>query len=124
MWSFAARPRPKALARLGPDYQPDELARYLAVSGGETVEPFGTPGREAAIRNLSAIDPDVAAYAPLYRTARRVVGRAPTPYAATVALETWFRNAGGFVYEEQPAQARGVPPLVGFVTNTRAGIPR
>ena len=89
--------------------------------GGETVEPFGTPGREAAIRRLFAGNPSAAAYAPVYRIAQRVVGRAPTPYAATVALEAWFRNAGGFRYDEQPPQAPGLPPLVGFVTKTRAG---
>ena len=68
-----------------------------------------------------ASNPAIARYEPLYRLARRVVGRAATPYAAAVGLETWFRNAGGFTYDEQPPQTPGVPPLVGFVTKTRAG---
>ena len=78
-------------------------------------------GREALIDVLFANDPAVAAYAPLYRLAQRVVGNAPTPYAAAVALEAWFRTGGGFVYDEQPPQAPGMPALVGFVTKTRAG---
>ncbi len=95
--------------------------RELDVWGGVTVAPFGTPGRDAEIQRLFGSDPPVAAYAPLYRIARRVVGRAPTPYAAAVALEAWFRSGGGFVYDEQPPQAAGMPALVGFVTKTRAG---
>jgi transglutaminase-like putative cysteine protease len=127
VWSYAARPQPKALAQLGPDYPDDaDLSRDLAVAGGATFEPFGSPGRDAQIRRLSVNDPSgenpqLAAYLPLYRIARRVVGDAPTPYAAAVALEAWFRTGGGFVYDEQPPQAKSVPPLVGFVTKTRAG---
>jgi hypothetical protein len=50
-----------------------------------------------------------------------VVGDARTPYAAAVGLETWFRHAGGFAYDEQPGVVRGKPPLVGFVIDRRAG---
>ncbi len=121
VWSYAAQPRPKALARLGPDYPAGDLERDLAVWGGDTVEPFGTRRREVLIDVLFVNDPAVAAYAPLYRLAQRVVGNAPTPYAAAVALEAWFRTGGGFVYDEQPPQAPGMPALVGFVTKTRAG---
>jgi hypothetical protein len=37
-----------------------------------------------------------------------------------LALEEWFRQRGDFVYDEQPPEVKG-PPLVGFVTRTRAG---
>jgi transglutaminase-like putative cysteine protease len=38
-----------------------------------------------------------------------------------VALERWFRVTGGFTYSEQPAATPGLPPLVGFVVETRSG---
>ena len=122
-WSYAPEPPAKQLAALGPDY-PLSIAfseTYLSVWRDFSVQPFGTSGREAAIRDLMASEPTVARYAPLYRIAKRVVGQAATPYAAAVALETWFRHAGGFIYDEQPPQTPGLPPLVGFVTKTRAG---
>jgi len=53
--------------------------------------------------------------------ARQTVGRTRSPYAAVVALEQWFRATGGFKYSEQPLQAAGLPPLVGFVTRTKTG---
>src|SRR5205085_9857647 len=45
---------------------------------------------------------------------------ARTPYAATVALESWFRSRGGFTYTDHPAVFEPAP-LVGFVVQTRAG---
>jgi hypothetical protein len=56
----------------------------------------------------------------MYDTAQRVVGSAQTPYAAVLALESWFRQRGGFRYDELPPQADG-PPLVAFVSETKAG---
>jgi transglutaminase-like putative cysteine protease len=119
-WSYAPSPKPQALARLGAAY-PATLSRYLAVWGDETVPAFGAHGRPAALAHLFASDPSARSYRPLYRAAVRVVGNARTPYGAAVALETWFRSSGGFTYDEQPPQARGVPPLVGFVTTTHDG---
>ena len=120
VWSYAPRPKPAALAGLGAGY-PSTFGRYLAVWGDETVPAFGAPGRAAALAQLFGSDPSARAYRPLYRTALRVVGNARTPYAAAVALETWFRSSGGFTYDEQPPQAQGVPPLVDFVTRTHDG---
>jgi transglutaminase-like putative cysteine protease len=123
VWSYAPEPPAKRLAALGPDY-PLSIAfseTYLSVWHDRAVQPFGMAGRESDIRALMARDPAIGRYDPLYRLAKRVVGRAATPYAAAVALETWFRHAGGFTYNEQPPQTPGVPPLVGFVTKTRAG---
>jgi hypothetical protein len=58
----------------------------------------------------------------LYEEARRVTSAADTPYEAAVLLETWFRQAGGFTYDEQPpAPFGGTPPLVDFVLSTKRG---
>jgi Transglutaminase-like superfamily len=50
-----------------------------------------------------------------------VAGGAKSPYAATVALESWLRTGGGFVYDQHPPQPHGVPALVDFVTRTYRG---
>ena len=63
---------------------------------------------------------DFAPYRQMHALARRVVGSARTPYAAVLALESWFRRQGGFRYEELPPPSAGAP-LVAFVTQTRAG---
>jgi hypothetical protein len=60
-------------------------------------------------------------YAALYERARALTRGARSPYEAAVALELWLRTAGGFRYDEQPPQADGGPPLVAFVTRTKAG---
>jgi hypothetical protein len=60
-------------------------------------------------------------YAELYDRARAVAGETASPYAAAVALERWFRVTGGFTYSELPGRAPGLPPLVGFVVETRTG---
>jgi hypothetical protein len=63
----------------------------------------------------------IAAYQPLYDTALRVAGGAKSPYAATVALESWLRTGGGFVYDQHPPQSSDAPALVYFVTRTHRG---
>jgi hypothetical protein len=119
VWSYAPDPAPAALARSRPRY-PGALARYLAVDGRRFPR-FGAPGRERAVDEvLGDTSYALSAYRPLYRTAKRVVGRARTPYEAVLALESWFRVRGGFVYDEQPPRGAG-PPLVEFVTSTKAG---
>ena len=47
--------------------------------------------------------------------ARSVAGGAHSPYAAAVALESWFRTGGGFAYNQHPPRTRGKPVLVDFV---------
>ena len=56
----------------------------------------------------------------LYEVAHRVAGKATTQYGAVLALESWFRQTGGFRYDESPPRTSG-PPLVAFVTRTKAG---
>jgi protein-glutamine gamma-glutamyltransferase len=120
VWSYAPDPAPAVLATSKPRY-PSPAFRYLAVDG-RTFPAFARPGRENVVREMLA-DPDYesfAAYTPLYRAARRVVRSPDNPYAAVLALESWFRHRGGFVYDEQPPRVEG-PPLVSFVTKTKAG---
>jgi hypothetical protein len=56
----------------------------------------------------------------MYAAAQRVAGSAQSPYAAVLALESWFRQRGGFRYDESPPLVRDAP-LVAFVTRTKAG---
>jgi protein-glutamine gamma-glutamyltransferase len=121
-WGYAARPKPAELARSQPDYPPEiaEDGRYLSVDG-IAIPPFGASGRETWMSDLFANDSDLRPYAPVYEEARRIAGEATNPYAATVALEAWFRSGGGFVYDETPRIARQLPPLVFFVTRSKQG---
>jgi hypothetical protein len=120
VWSYAPDPSPSALARSRPRY-PNVTLRYLTI-GSRPFPAFGVAGRENVVRGMLD-DPSYesfATYKPLYAAARRVAGSSTTPYAAVLALEAWFREQGGFRYEEQPARVAG-PPLVAFVTETKAG---
>jgi transglutaminase-like putative cysteine protease len=117
VFSYAAQPTPRELARSEPRY-PDFLSSmYLAVEG-VSMPPFGSPNREAELQEIVDRDPRVRRYAGVYSQARDLVGDASNPYAATVALETWFRSGGDFAYDEQPGRNNG---LVRFVTSTRRG---
>ncbi len=121
VWSYAPSPAPAALAASKPRY-PALVHRYLEI-GSRVFPAFGLPGRETVVRSMLR-DPaysSFAAYERLYDAARRVVGSTGSPYAAVLALESWYRQRGGFSYDEQPPRATGDPPLVGFVTRTRAG---
>jgi hypothetical protein len=125
-WSYEPEPTPEQLAHSKPVY-PSLISgqgKYLFVDQRVTVPPFGTPGRETAIDWLltkSSHARELAPYRPLYRAALRVAGDARSPYAAAVALEAWFRTGGGFLYDQHPPRPDGTPPLVDFVTRTRAG---
>jgi transglutaminase-like putative cysteine protease len=120
VWSYAPDPVPAVLAMSKPRY-PAAARRHLSVDGRDFPS-FGSAGREIVAGQLFS-DPSyahLAAYRPLYTTARRVAGRAGSPYAAVLALEAWFRQRGGFRYDEQPTEVSGAP-LVQFVTRTKAG---
>ncbi len=95
VWSYAPQPTAAELED-SPARYPPELARD----------------------GLLAL-PRSAAYAPLWRAARETTRRARTPYERVVGLERWFRETGGFRYSNRPPV--GSPPLVAFVTRTRAG---
>jgi transglutaminase-like putative cysteine protease len=123
VWSYAPQPTPKELASSPADY-PAELAfdgRYLGLAHSSTVPPFGTAEHAAWARDYFSTDPEGVRYRPLYEAANRIAGKATNPYAAAVAIEAWLRSSGGFTYDEQPPHARGMPPLVQFVTKTKRG---
>ena len=118
-WSYSPRPTPRELLRSRANY-PQEASSFLAVQGDLTVPPFNDRNRDAVLRQLFGFDDDLAAYEPLYRQARAVVGRPRNPYGAVIALEAWFRT-GDFTYDETPPVVNGAPPLVSFVTTTKRG---
>ena len=123
-WSFAPQPSATDLAR-SPGSYPNALVTegYLDVEPGLTVPPFDVPDRDAVVRHLfqtHRLDGILRPYVPLFAQARRVVGRPTTPYAAAIALETWFRRTGGFTYDERPGR-QGDAPLADFVLRTKRG---
>jgi transglutaminase-like putative cysteine protease len=120
VWSFAARPSAAALRRSKPDYPP-ELGNEGLLDVGEdlTVPRFGTSNRAAEVISLVSGAPELYRYLPLARLAEHVAGRARTPYDAVEKLERWFVSSGLFRYSNHPTVLS--PPLVGFVTQTRAG---
>ena len=123
-WGFAPRPKPSALARSPADYPSliSEEGYYRTVERGILTPLFGDPGREQWAKETFAFDRSLRAYQPLYDRAVRIAGSARNPYAATVALEAWFRTGGGFTYDESPPKAPpGTPPLVFFLEQSKAG---
>ena len=123
VWSYAPQPSPAQLLRAPARYPRAVTNRSLTVAG-LSLPPFGAPGRKQLLAHLfarSGRDDRIEPYRALYRQAVAVAGRAKTPYEAAVAVETWLRSAGGFRYDEQPPPPRDLPPLVDFVTRTKAG---
>ena len=121
VWSYAPRPTPAELVHVLATY-PRALTRpgrELDLAPGVTAPPFGTPDRDARLFRLltGRLEP----YAEVFVRARSVAGETGSPYAAAVALEAWFRSTGGFTYSEQPGLTPGLPPLVGFVVDTKTG---
>jgi len=121
VWSYAPRPTPAQLVRVRALYPRVLTApgRELELTGRVNAPPFSAPGREQ--RMFALLTGRLQPYAELYDRARAVAGQTRSPYAAAVALERWFRVTGGFTYSEEPGSTPGLPPLVGFVVDTRAG---
>lgn len=121
VWSYAPRPQPADLARLGADYSPG-LGRFLDI-GRTRVAPFGTSGRDARVDALFDDERYVPLwpYEQLWKDARRLRAGAKTPYGAVVAIETWLRTTGGFTYDETPPPTGGLPPLAHFVAEGKRG---
>ncbi len=121
VWSYAPEPTPRQLSRSKAAYPQDLSGRFLMVEG-VSLPAFGVAGRERRMSEILARDdPALRPYDGLYRQARQVVGTPNNPYAAVVALETWFRGQGGFVYDESPPRRLGTSALVSFVTSTKRG---
>jgi transglutaminase-like putative cysteine protease len=123
VWSYVPQPKPSQLLKIQGNY-PQALDRYLEIVY-QPVPDYASPGRSAQMAvffERYATDFAVSTNRRLYDIARQVTERAHTPYAATVALEAWFREEGGFRYSEHPGlPAGGIPPLVWFVTEEKAG---
>jgi transglutaminase-like putative cysteine protease len=121
VYSYAPRPVPAQLARVGPDY-PTGLDRFLQI-GRTQVEPFGAGGRDARVERLFGDERYLALwpYEGLWNEAKRLRAGARTPYGAVVAIETWLRSTGGFVYDESPPRTGGLPPLAHFVAEGKRG---
>jgi transglutaminase-like putative cysteine protease len=120
VWSHTARPSPSALRRSPADY-PIQLRNdgMLDVGDGVTLPTFGAPNRGANVLAFVANEPKLAPYLPLARLAEGVAGGTADPYDAVESLQSWFLTTGGFHYANHPAV--GKPPLVAFVTRTKAG---
>jgi transglutaminase-like putative cysteine protease len=123
VWGYTPQPLPSRLAKSPADYPP-EIAfdrQYLLLQHSVAVPPFGSREYGEWARTYFGDTVEGQRYRPLYDVANRIAGRATNPYAAAVALEAYFRSAGGFVYDEHPPRAGGAPPLVDFVTRTKRG---
>ena len=122
VWSYAPDPAPAMLGGLEARATRPRADAYLDAREPGVPALSAHPGARRRVRALLE-DPVVRLFWPysaLYAAARRVVGGARTPYESVLALESWFRHRGGFRYDESPPQVSG-PPLVGFVTRTKAG---
>lgn len=123
VWSYAPRAKPSQLNRFQGDY-PDSLERYLEIVY-QPVPEWSTPSRSALMAvffDQNTDDFQVTANRALYEIATGVTARARSPYQAVVALESWFREGGGFTYDETPSQPLGgEPALVHFAESSKAG---
>lgn len=123
VWSHVPRAKPSELLQFGGNY-PEALDRYLEVVY-QRLPDWGTESRSAIMAvffDENRTNFQIAAQKPLYDRARDVTASASTPYEAAVLLEAWFREGGGFAYDEQPPRALGgIPPLVAFVTEFQRG---
>ncbi len=123
VWSYEPRPTPDRLARVKAMYPPPIAQgwHHLGIGLGALAPPFGTPRRDEWVESVIGDWRVPGAYRALYHKARAVVGRAETQYGAVVALESWFRDSGRFIYDQHPPGTPGLPPLVGFVIQTHRG---
>ena len=108
VWGYKPQPTPAQLARSPADY-PAQIAVDGAYLRGRhratSVPPFGSPDHDVWADLLLREQPRrLGATGRSTSPPEDVAGKAQNPYAATVALEAWFRSAGGFVYDEQPPQ--------------------
>jgi transglutaminase-like putative cysteine protease len=120
VWSYDPHATAAELRRSPPDYPP-ALARddFFAVGRGVAMPAFGARDRAGVVHDLLTVNPDLYQYRPLALLAEQLAGRARTPYDAVARLENWFVASGEFHYSNHPPVI--APPLVNFVTRTRAG---
>ncbi|HKC77428.1 MAG TPA: transglutaminaseTgpA domain-containing protein, partial [Gaiellaceae bacterium] len=120
VWSYAPQLTAADLRR-SPAVYPAALTRgdFFDVGRGVAMPVFGARDRKGWVESLLSANPELNAYRPLQRVAEQVAGSARTPYDAVARLEKWFLVSGGFRYSNHPPDIS--PPLVTFVTQTRAG---
>lgn len=122
VWSYVPRPNPSDLNTFRGGY-PDAAKRYLEIVYEEVPE-WGTRGRDTLMDVFfgSSNEFDITVLESVYDAATGVTSQAQSPYEAAALLETWFREAGGFTYDEQPpAPVGGTPALVDFVNGPKRG---
>jgi transglutaminase-like putative cysteine protease len=122
VWSYVPRPNPSELNSFRGSY-PEAAKRYLEVVYQQVPE-WGTEGRETLMDVFfgASNEFEIAALESVYDAAKGITSQAQSPYEAAALLETWFREAGGFTYDEQPpAPIGGTPALVDFVNETKRG---
>jgi protein-glutamine gamma-glutamyltransferase len=124
VWSYVPNAQPSELAEFDGEY-PAAAERYLEVVY-EAVPAWNASGRDTQMsvffNATHADDSKILALESVYQAATGVTADARSPYEAAVLLETWFREAGGFTYDEQPPlPIGGDPPLVDFINNTKRG---
>ncbi|HXV34893.1 MAG TPA: transglutaminaseTgpA domain-containing protein [Gaiellaceae bacterium] len=122
VWSYAPRPNPSELNTFRGDY-PEAAERYLEVVY-QPVPEWATQDRDTVMDVFfgASEEFEISALESVYEAALGVTSGAQSPYEAAALLETWFREAGGFVYDEQPpAPIGGTPALVDFVNETKRG---
>jgi transglutaminase-like putative cysteine protease len=123
VWSYVPQAKPSQLANFDGEY-PAAAERYLEVVY-EGAPAWNAADRERQMEVFFEIrqdDSKINAIESVYQAALGVTSGSRSPYEAAVLLETWFREAGGFTYDEQPPlPIGGEPPLVDFVNNTKRG---
>jgi protein-glutamine gamma-glutamyltransferase len=124
VWSYVPRAKPSDLVRVPGTYG-DELDRYLEIVPTVGLPEWDAGGRSAQMAAFFGQNEDdflISSHRRLYDVAQDVTRDARSPYEAVVRLEAWFREDGGFVYDEQPPAPLGAEPaLVGFVTGFKRG---
>jgi transglutaminase-like putative cysteine protease len=89
-----------------PNLSPAQMAQSLEAPA-EIQEPMtSVPGNRPSV---------------VTRIAEEVTAGAATDYDRMVALQTWFRNTGGFSYSLEPAPGSGIDQLVEFITTDKIG---
>jgi transglutaminase-like putative cysteine protease len=124
VWSYVPQAQPSELAEFDGEY-PAAAERYLEVVY-EGVPAWNAAGRDTQMNVFFNAthedDSKIRALESVYQAAVGVTSGHRSPYEAAVLLETWFREAGGFTYDEQPPlPIGGEPPLVDFINNTKRG---
>ncbi len=104
VWSYSPQPTPAQLARSTPAYPP-QITRYRrahARASGACVrrrEPASGDRGPCWRRPRTVV---LRRFPSAVREGARGGGRARSPYGAAVALESWFRQSGGFTYTQRP----------------------